>query len=152
VVEDLPQYLDSSDDFFTDEFLNPVADDILSLTNDELPSITLVVPAEYIVESSVSTADPGDFSRKLLNISQAENVEYETQPAVRAVASSSLQALLENNLENKEDALLSWEDYVALCLTTALESAHLLLPDSNGETWKFTELLGVDTVTLSQDD
>jgi len=152
VVEDLPQYLDSSDDFFTDEFLNPVADDVLSLANGESPSITLVVPAEYIVENSLSTSDPGDFSRKLLNISQAENVEYETQPAVHAAASSSLQALLENDLENGEDALLSWDDYVALCLTTALESAYLLLPDSNGETWKFTELLGVDTVTLSQNE
>jgi len=152
VVEDLPQYLDSSDDFFTDEFLDPVADDILSLANGESPSVTLVVPAEYIVENSVSTSEPGDFSRKLLNISHAENVEYETQPAVHAAASSSLQALLENDLENGEDALLSWDDYVALCLTTALESAYLLLPDSNGETWKFTELLGVDTVTLSQND
>jgi predicted nuclease of predicted toxin-antitoxin system len=152
VVEDLPQYLDSSDDFFTDEFLDPVADDILSLANGESPSVTLVVPAEYIVENSVSTSEPGDFSRKLLNISHAENVEYETQPAVHAAASSSLQALLENDLENGEDALLSWDDYVALCLTTALESAYLLLPDSNGETWKFTELLGVDTVTLSQNE
>ncbi len=150
VIEDLPQYLDSSDDFLTDEFLNPVADDVLSLAHSELPSITLVVPAEYIVENSVSKSAPGDFSRKLLNISHAENVEYETQPAVRAAASSSLQALLQNNVEKGEDALLSWHDYVALCLTTALDSAYLLLPDSNGETWKFTELLGVDTVTLSQ--
>jgi hypothetical protein len=150
VVEDLPQYLDGSDDFLTDEFLDPVANDVRSLAHSEFPSVTLVVPAEYIVENSVSKSAPGDFSRKLLNISHAENVEYDTQPAVRAAASSSLQALLQNNVENGEDALLSWHDYVALCLTTALESAYLLLPDSNGETWKFTELLGVDTVTLSQ--
>jgi hypothetical protein len=150
VVEDLPQYLDSTDDLFTDEFLNSVADDIDSLANNEFPNVTLVVPAEYIVENTVSTSDPGDFSTKLLQISHANNVVYETQPAVRAAASSSLQALLENNIENGEDALLSWEDYVAVCLTTALDSAHLLLPDSDGEAWKFTQLLGVETVTLSQ--
>lgn len=152
VIDEFPQYLDSSDDSVTDEFLTPIAEDILSFANDELPSVTLVVPAEYIVENTVSTSEPGNFSRKLLQISHADNVVYETQPAVRAAASSSLQALLENSLENGEEALLSWDDYVAVCLTTALESAYLLLPDSDGEAWKFTELLGVDTVTLSQND
>lgn len=152
VVEDLPQYLDSSDETFTDEFLNSVAEDIVSLTGRELPSVTLVVPAEYIVENSESTSDPGDFSRKLLDVADAENLEYETEPAVRAAVSSSLKELLRSDLENGEDALLSWDDYVALCLTTALESAYLLLPECDGETWKFTQLFGIDTATLSQND
>ena len=148
VIEFLPTFLDDSQRYFTDELLHQLSDNIDTIHSNEVPSITFIVPAEYVIERAVPEQVPSDFNRQLLKIAAARNIEYESEPAVQ----SEMAIPIEKPTAGDDDVLLSWQDYLALCVTTNYESAYLMLVDANEGLWKFSKLLGINTVTLPSID
>lgn len=145
VLEFLPSFLDSSDPpLLTDEFLETVAEGLSSLAHDELPAVTLRVPSEYIVQMSKAEQTPSDFNQGLINLVAARNIEYETEPAVPETGPA-----LDGDYKPEQSELLSWDDYLALCLSIKYDDAQLLVDTSPETSWKFYELFGVGTVTIA---
>jgi len=150
-LDALPSFLDGSGELLTDDFLKQISDGVPSLNGGELPAISLLVPSEYIVEAAVSEQPPSESNSTILNIANAENIEYCTEPAALAEAALPSQVEGSTAVEEPEvsEGLLSWEDYLALCLATSRESAYLLVVDLEQGLWKFTNLFGIDAISLS---
>lgn len=150
-LELLPEYLDDFEECLTDDFLRQISTSVSSMGSEELPSIRLLIPSEYVVESAVPEQPPSDFSRSILKIADAENIEYDTEPAALTEEVLPSQHGDSNSLEKtgSSEGLLSWEDYLALCLAFSHESAYLLLANTEDSLWKFSKLFGVNTISFS---
>lgn len=149
VLKFLPEYLNNR--YLTDEFRNQADFDDDVLTSSDFPAITLTVPTEYVIKNAATEQRPSSFNEKLLGLARAKNITYCTR-----VASKSEMPLFANEIQNpahtktegKEETFISPSDYSALCLAKDIESSYLLLPSEQQGLWKFTKLLGINTISI----
>jgi len=153
VLEILPKYIDETNSYLTEEFLEEVSSGLSELDNSEFPTITLIVPSEYVVRNASAEDEPSEFNIGILDLATVETIEYHSRPAMaiqHTHSSRSTLAQYGGEPFGDEEAFVTSKDIFALSLSMDEENSYLLLPENRTGLWKFAKLLGVKTLTVSE--